>query len=333
MSTEALTSWSDTCCAPHRKEQSRNKPGIKLKHSLALEGFTLVSMPIFLTKARTRVLERCKISCFVVPRPKNLPPNTETHWALTAAGGSDSPHLAAQGSSTLCQADPPASPCLQPMDSLTSKVLEMVYKTYITTKCDSVRVGTGCHIHTVCKAWISSFQRHFCTGIMTIKGAEPEEGGHWASSPSWMAKQWQPCSAAAMWFAGKHRWKNTPSTGGTSHSACLIAFTLNTGSCAPSTHHAQSKGRKHQQLCLTALSTVANARGEAHCTLFTRDNAAKVNGVLYQAPKHALRCMDWDLLLEAIPVIIAGNRDITREGTISITQAELVQEKLSSPKL
>lgn len=84
---------------------------------------------------------------FCGPKAKKLPPNTETlhqgHWALIAAGGSDSPHLAAQGPSALCQADPPASPCLQPMNPLTSKVLEMVYKTCITTKRDSVRVGVG----------------------------------------------------------------------------------------------------------------------------------------------------------------------------------------------
>jgi len=35
------------------------------------------------------------------------------------------------------------------MDPWTSKVLQMIYKTYTTTKCDSVRagVGTGYHIH------------------------------------------------------------------------------------------------------------------------------------------------------------------------------------------
>lgn len=236
-------------------------------------------MPTFLTKSRTRILERCKISCFVVPRPK-ICPLTQRHYTkgtdpLIAAGGSDSPHLAAQGASTLCQADPPASPCLQPMDPLTSKVLEMVYKTYITTNSDSVRVGvgTGYHIHAVCTAWKSSSQRHFCTGIKPVKGAEPEEGGHW-DSPSWAAKQWPPSSAAAILFS------------------MYIAFTLNTGSCAPSKHCAQSKGRKDKQLCLTALSTGINARREAHCTLFAQDNTAKVNGVLYQAPKHALHFRD-----------------------------------------
>lgn len=86
-------------------------------------------------------------------------------------------------------------------------------------------------------------------------------------------------------------------------------------------------------MCYTALFTGANARDKAHCILFTQDNAAKVNGVLYQAPKHALRCMDWELQLGATPTVVAGNRDITREGTISITQAELIQEKILSLKL
>lgn len=222
MSTEALTSWSNTCCAPHRKEQSRNKPGRTLQHSLTLEDFALVSIPTFLTKARTRHLERCKTSCFMVSWPK-ICPLTETlhqgHWALIAAGGSDSPHLAAQAPSTLCQVDLPLSPCLQPMDSLTSKVLEMVYKTYITTKCDSVRVGvgTGYHIHAACTAWKSSSQRHFHTWIMTVKGAEPEESGQWASFPSWVEKQWPLRSVAPMWFAGKRSWKNTP----IHHAYCL----------------------------------------------------------------------------------------------------------------
>lgn len=44
------------------------------------------------------------------------------------------------------------------------------------------------------------------------------------------------------------------------------------------------------------------------------------------ASKCALHCMDGKLQLGAIPAIFAGSRDITREGTISITQAELIQE-------
>lgn len=36
--------------------------------------------------------------------------------------------------------------------------------------------------------------------------------------------------------------------------------------------------------------------------------------------------MDGKLQLGAIPAIFAGSRDITGEGTISITQAELIQE-------
>lgn len=142
---------------------------------------------------------------FCVPKAKNLHPYTETvhqaHWALIATGGSDSPHLAAQGPSKLCQADPPASPCLQSMDPLTRR-----------------SIGNG----------------------------------QWASTFSWMAKQWPPCSAAAVWFVGKQKWKNTLRTGRTSWFSGLIAFTLNTCSRSPGTHWAQPKGKVHQQLYRTA---------------------------------------------------------------------------------
>lgn len=94
----------------------------------------------------------------------------------------------------------------------------------------------------------------------------------------------------------------------------------------------QPKGSEHQQLWPTALSTGTSATAEAHCILLTQDNAAKVNGVLYQAQNHAVHCRDWEPRLGTMLAITAESRGITREGTISITQAELDQKKLSSPK-
>lgn len=58
---------------PTQEETDRSKPGRKLRHSLTLGGFAFVSMPTFLTKARIRAPERCKILCFVVQKPKICP--------------------------------------------------------------------------------------------------------------------------------------------------------------------------------------------------------------------------------------------------------------------
>lgn len=48
---------------------------------------------------------------------------------------------------------------------------------------------------------------------------------------------------------------------------------------------------------------------------------------------HAVHCRDWEPQLGAVPAITAERRGITREGTISITQAELDQKKMLFPKV
>lgn len=121
-----------------------------------------------------------------------------------------------------CLADPQASPCLYSLDSLTSIVLERVYKTYIPTKWESVRVceGTNHRIHTLCAARINS--------------------------------------------------------------------------------------SLYQALYISSL---------------------------HQAQNHAVHCRDWEPQLGVMPAFTAESRGIIREGTISITQAELDQKKLLFPKV
>lgn len=226
-----------------------------------------------------------------------------------------------------CQADPQASPCLWSLDPLTSVFLERVYKTYITTKWDSVRVceGVSYHIHILCTAWISSLQRHVTTGIMMLKEPQRRLSTRQAPLPGQQSSGHyvvqQPCRVLVSTDEKIHpAWWDIPLR-------MLAVFTLNTGSCAPSTHCASLKEASTSSCGLQPSLQVQVLQLRP-----TVSSSHKTMRVLYQAQNHAVHCRDWEPQLGTMLAITAESRGITREGTISITQAELDQKKLSSPK-